>query len=413
MKFLYKINRNHLILFTAILLISSVAGFYILHHIILNATKESLVEKETLLIKQINETGEIPNLYPVIEVKKIDQLSDEEPEFKEILIQNDVEGELEPYLEYSNHVKINDSLYSIKLRQSIFENEDLVIILALYLFLIITVSFGVSFFISKKMNKTIWADFESNLRAIERFNFGDNKRITLLESTIDEFDRLNRVINSLTEKLIADYLSLKEFTETASHEIQTPLSVALMNLDEALQMDLNEEAFKKILTSINALKRLSALNQSLILLTKIENRQFKADGDLSLNDLISRKLQEFSPLFESKELDVELKYEQDFILKMNDQLADLLFNNLLSNAINHNLKGGSIQLVIRQAELIICNTGDPNSLTDDTIFDRFTRGNSKSFGLGLAIVRKICETHHLEIHYTNDKLHCFTISKDF
>jgi signal transduction histidine kinase len=121
---------------------------------------------------------------------------------------------------------------------------------------------------------------------------------------------------------------------------------------------------------------------------------------------------EFTPLFKSKELDVDLKSEQEFRLKMNDQLADLLLNNLLSNAINHNLKGGTINLVIKQNELTICNTGEPNSLTDDTIFNRFTRGSSKSYGLGLAIVRKICDTHGLRIHYTKDRLHCFTIGKD-
>jgi len=98
-------------------------------------------------------------------------------------------------------------------------------------------------------------------------------------------------------------------------------------------------------------------------------------------------------------------------LKMNDQLADLLLNNLLSNAINHNLEGGSILLVIRKNELKICNDGATNSLTDETIFNRFVKGNSKSYGLGLAIVKNICDTHNLEIHYTKNKLHCFTITK--
>jgi len=61
------------------------------------------------------------------------------------------------------------------------------------------------------------------------------------------------------------------------------------------------------------------------------------------------------------------------------------------------------------ASLKICNTGEDNSLTNETIFNRFVTGNPKSYGLGLAIVRKICETHDMEINYYNDELHCFVL----
>ena len=411
MKFLDKINRNFLILLTSILLASSVAGYFILKHTILNETKESLVEKEILVKRYIIKTGEIPNLYPVMEVKKLSRLTQKKPEFRVIMIQDNTEDELEPYLEFSNQIKIGDSFYSIKIRQSTIENEDLVIIIGFSLFVILSVAFGILFFISKQTNKTSWADFEQNLQAIEKFDFNEVGEIKLVETGIEEFDRLNRVIENMTGKLKTDYLSLKKFAENASHEIQTPLSIVLLNLDELLQQNLNEEAFKKTMTSIQALKRLSLLNQSLILLAKIENKQFKADKALSFNDIVNRKIKEFATLFESKKINFELKFEQDFIVKMNDQLADLLLNNLLSNAINHNKANGNIQLVIRKNEFKICNTGEINSLTDETIFNRFVKGNSKSYGLGLSIVKNICDTHNLEIHYTRDKMHCFTINK--
>ncbi len=411
MKFLDKVNRNSFILLTIILIVSSIAGYFVLRHVILSETKESLIEKEILLRKQIAETGEILNLYPSIEVEKLSRLTSKGPEFREIMLPDDNENELEPYLEYSIEQKIADTYYSIKLRQSVFENEDLVIILAFSLFVILSVSFGISFFINRSTNKTIWADFERNLQTIEHFNFSDKKKIELLSSDIEEFDRLNRVIEYLTEKLKADYRSLKEFTENASHEIQTPLAIALLNLDEILQHNLDKEDFKKKITIINALKRLSMLNQSLILLAKIENRQFKADKLISFKDALHRKIEEFAAFLESKKLHVELKFEQDFMLKMNGELADLLLNNLLSNAINHNLIGGNIQVTVRLNELKICNTGETNSMTDATIFNRFAKGKSKSYGLGLAMVKNICDTHDLEIHYAKDKLHCFTINK--
>lgn len=260
------------------------------------------------------------------------------------------------------------------------------------------------------MNKTVWADFEHNLHEIESFGLSQNQNISLLETSIEEFQRLNQVINNLTHKLKSDYLMLKEFTENVSHEIQTPLSIALLNLEQILQQDLKEETFQRVVKSINALKRLSALNQSLILLAKIENKQFITDKEISFKELVSRKEKEFSILFEAKKLDIKLLIEQDFIVEMNEQLADILINNLFSNAINHNIVGGDIRIFMNAKTFEICNTGENNLLTDDTIFNRFVSGNPKSYGLGLAIVKKICETSNLNIRYLKNDYHCFIIN---
>ena len=410
MKFLTKINRNYFFLLTLILLAVSISGYFIIQAIILNDAKESLLEREFLIKKHILKTGEIPNIYPTVEVKIIDRRVTDKPQFKEVEIENELEKELEPFLEYSSQVKIGDWYYSIKLRQSSFERADLALILALFLFILLLSAFAISYLITGKMNKSIWAQFEHNLGEIEKFSFHEKQKLNLIKTDIEEFDRLDKVVTDLTEKLRSDYFSLKEFTENASHEIQTPLSIVLLNLEEVLQQDLNSETFQKVVSSINAIKRLSSLNQSLILLTKIENRQFKAEQVIILNDIVRRKISEFEPFFETKKLNVELHSEQDFKMIINEQLAELLIGNLLTNAVNHNIQGGRIHISIQENKLEIYNTGEENSLTDNTIFNRFAKSNSKSFGLGLAIVKNICETYNLEIHYHKNDFHCFIIT---
>ncbi|MEI6347039.1 MAG: HAMP domain-containing sensor histidine kinase [Bacteroidota bacterium] len=414
MRFLTKINRNYFYLLTIILCVISIVGYFVLHAIILNETKDNLIEKENLIKSQISTTAELPNLYPLIEVKKIVQITDDKPIIKEIYIQNEEEDESELFLEYSNQLKIKDSFYSIKIRQASFESEDLVAIIGFSFLLLLISSFGISFIITKKMNKTIWTDFELNLNEIEQFNFKSNSNISLKNSNIEEFDRLNKVVISLTEKLKLDYLALKEFTENASHEIQTPLSIALLNLEELLQEDLSEDFLNKIVSSINAVKRLSSLNKNLILLAKIENNQFTADKKLiiNINNIVKQKVIDFAPLFEVKKLDVEIINQQEFKLNINEQLVDILIGNLLSNAVNHNVADGKIEIWVNENELKFCNTGEKSSLTQETIFNRFVKGNSKSFGLGLAIVKNICDTHRLDIQYTQAELHCFTIKKN-
>jgi hypothetical protein len=177
MRFLAKINRNYVALFAAALFISSLVGYFFLHRVIMDATKESLVERKNLIVAQIKDTGKIPNLYPIVEVEKLDRATGRKPGFKLIMIQNETENEAEPYLEYSEEINIEDSIYSLKLRQSSFENEDLVIIITFSFFMIILVSLGITFFISRKMNRTIWSEFKTNLEAVERFNFNGNRGV--------------------------------------------------------------------------------------------------------------------------------------------------------------------------------------------------------------------------------------------
>ncbi len=410
MKFLTKINRNYLILFSAVLVLLSVSGYFILKAILKENTEEKLLAKATLVEKQILETGELPNLQPLVEVKEVSEKPDNHPKFKEEILFNKVEKEKESYVEYSTIIKVNNRYYSLKLREASVESEDLAASIAISLFILLAAAFIISYVITKKLNKTTWTVFEQNLKTIEAFNFQANEILQLSSSGIEEFDRLNVVVNNLTDKLKRDFQALKEFTENASHEIQTPLSIASINLEEILQQELNEESFKKVIAALNTLKRLSALNQNLLLLTKIENNQFEAGEFIVFNELFEHKIHEFEPLCKAKNVQIHFRSESEFRIKMNTHLAGIMLNNLLSNAINHNVTNGSISISVSEQQISICNTGARNELTDDTIFNRFAKGNSKSHGLGLAIVKQICHTHHLDIHYSKNESHCFTIS---
>ncbi len=410
MKFLAKINRNYLIPFAIALVVVTVMGYVILKIIIEYGAKEKLLSKEYLIEQQIRNTGEIPNLHPIIEVQKAETEPDISSSLKRVTIRNEMEKEDEIYLEYSSKINIAGSWYVVKIRQSTFENEDLILILALTLFILLFSAFLISYFSTRKLNRTVWSGFEHNLHEIESYSLRLNTDILLQESDIEEFERLNNVITDFTSRLKSDYSLLKEFTENASHEIQTPLSIALMNLEEILQHDIKEDVFNKVVSVINSIKRLAALNQSLILLAKIENLQFGSHSEVSLNEIILRKKEELSAFLEAKNVKVEIKAEGDFLILMNEYLGDILIANLLTNAINHNIKGGIIKILIKPGILRICNTGENNKLTNKTVFNRFVSGNQKSPGLGLAIVRQICETNNLDAQYAKDKLHCFTIS---
>ena len=412
MKFLKRINRQYFWALSILLILISLLGYFILNFILDRKMYEDIREKEYAIIEELKVRNNLPNIYPVVETRMISEKDTISKTYTEVELFEKADNETEKYLEYSNTVNVNGRYYLIIIRHSLVKKEDLFAAISIPLLILLFLLFAISFMMTKKLNKTLWTDFENNLKAIEAFSFAVNDELNLKETGIDEFDRLNKTIENLIDKLNKDYHILKQFTENASHEIQTPVSIALMNLEEALQHDLPEEAFKQIVKSIEAIKRLSALNDSLILLTKIENNQFSSGSDVVFNEIFEEKLKLFSGLLKGKNLKVRYSSGGKFVCRMNRDLANILVNNLFSNAVNHNVKDGLIEIEIREQGMRICNTGEPNKLSNDTIFRRFTKEKSRSYGLGLAIVKQICDRYGLEISYSKNELHCFDIRQE-
>lgn len=93
----------------------------------------------------------------------------------------------------------------------------------------------------------------------------------------------------------------------------------------------------------------------------------------------------------------------------NQTLIEILINNLLKNAIVHNLPGGYLKLDIENNRLVIANTGPMPGVSPALLFERFRKGNDNlkhSYGLGLALVKHICDMYHYQISYTcHDQIH--------
>ena len=105
---------------------------------------------------------------------------------------------------------------------------------------------------------------------------------------------------------------------------------------------------------------------------------------------------EISPLIVSKNIKVDFKNDELLKLKMNEELAGILINNLLANAVQHNNNNGKITIETSNTFLKLCNTGLNNDLTNNTIFNRFTKNNSQSLGLGSAIIKQNLLKHQME-----------------
>nr|WP_290427204.1 HAMP domain-containing sensor histidine kinase [Mucilaginibacter aquariorum] len=191
----------------------------------------------------------------------------------------------------------------------------------------------------------------------------------------------------------------------------TPLAVITSKLDTFIQDEtLRKEQFDQIQDIYSAAGKLSRLNQSLLLLVKIENDLITDTEESELQEVILEKLKQFQELLSSKEITVETALTVKK-LKVSKYLIDILLNNLISNAIRHNYSNGHIKIILTGSHLVFENTGSAVTLDSTAIFNRFQKGSgSEGTGLGLAIVRNICKVYGWTIDYKFvDGFHSFEI----
>ena len=216
----------------------------------------------------------------------------------------------------------------------------------------------------------------------------------------------------MIERINRDFINLKNLTSNTSHEIQTPLAIIRSKAELLLQSeDLSKEQANLICGIIKSSTRLSKLNESLLLITKIENNQFTESELVNPSETLKVQIENFKPLIDSKNQELQSDIN-DGIIKINTLLLDVLLVNLLKNAIWHNIDNGFIRVEYIDFRLKVSNSGKEPEFPIERIFERFTKGGGRneSNGLGLSIVKMICDSYKIPVQYDfRDKLHIFEI----
>jgi two-component system, OmpR family, sensor kinase len=252
------------------------------------------------------------------------------------------------------------------------------------------------------VSRIILSPFNKTLKVIERFNLKQKEKVRLSATNTREFRELNNFVQAMTDKAVDEYIALKEFTENASHELQTPVAVMGMKLEMLAESAITDEQALLINDMQRSLEKLSRINSSLVLLTRLENHEYSTNESLNFCELINESLDTYKELMEMKSITLSKNVTRGVYVKLHPTLGHLLLNNLISNAIRHNKAGGSISLELTRQTLVIINTGPEPSIPTVELFHRFKKSNqsSESIGIGLAIVKQICDIHHFDIQYT-------------
>ncbi len=326
---------------------------------------------------------------------------------------NSAEGYPVDYRVFYRKIVIEGKPFVLMSHIPMIENKDLLATMGSQyglLFLALLVSLTI---LQRMMSKKLWKPFYDTLDKIEGFKLESGQKPDFEQTTTIEFSRLNEKLNGLMVDNITIYKQQKEFIENASHELQTPLAVFKSQLDILLQQPGLTQSNTEIIRSLYAVSaRMTRLNKNLLFLARIDNAQLSNMEVVDFVKILHDQLMYLRELAESEGLTVHEETGNSLNLKANKLLVESLINNMVVNAIRHNVKEGTINIKVDKSGLKVSNTGVPYALDPNKIFRRFSRSSEekKGNGLGLAIVQQICIMHGWEVSYNyENNLHIFGV----
>lgn len=415
MKLFTKYNRINIAITILTFVVGSIAFYFVLHYVLVRQLDETLRGEQQEVVDYVNAHDQLPVIqntkHQWITVAAAPETITK-PKARSILSYNKTEDEKEFIRQLAFSVTVEQQVYLITVNKSETETEDL-------LQLIILVTIGMigfillsNYFINRKLITRLWQPFYNTIDNIKDYQLAIQQPLQLTKEPINEINLLNDSLNKMTQRIHQDYHALRSFTENASHEMQTPLAVIRSKVEALLQdMEGKEKNIQQLLAIEDATQKLSKLHQSLLLLTKLENRQFIPNEMINLSAIISTKLEERQELITAKQLQVHLHCE-DTVLPFHQHLAEILVSNLLNNVIRYTPAGGEVYIDLSKDGLSVQNTAANGALNENKVFQRFYKEeqSAENTGLGLAIIKEICTIAGFTIsyQYINNK-HDFSI----
>ncbi len=415
MKLATRYNRVNLLVSLLVLMITGVIYYTVIHFILTEKLDKDLVVEEEEIIQYAKHYGKLPlpssYIDQQVHYRELRDTSIDVRRFYYTEYLNAKEHENEPGRSLVTSVSLNGKKYEVTIIKSRVESEDLVRIILLITLGVTLILLLALMLINRFVLNRLWRPFYTILNQMKTYELTKMGDIVQEPTQIDEFRELNRSAHAMAARVKQDYKELKSFADNASHEMMTPLAIINSKLDSLLQTESFTAEQGEILEDIyHGVGRLFRLNQSLLLLAKIENNLIPDLQEIAMEELVASKARQFQELFEKDGLVLKLELEPCTV-QMSKYLADILLNNLLSNAIRHNHNGGMVAIKLQANSLQISNTGKDIAL-DKQLFERFSKSAaSEGMGLGLAIGKQICALYGFAISYRyENQWHHFTIN---
>jgi len=392
------------------------AFYFLLNYILIKQVDETLENEQQEIVQYIAKWNAFPEIINTedqqIYIQKV-MAPVQSRQYSSSKQWNEIEKKQEWMRQLVFGVSVSNSHYQVTVKKSEEQAHHLLKLIVLLAAAMIALILIVAIVINRVLLKRLWRPFYETVDTAAGYSLHKQQPLALPQTTIEEFSLLNDTLNSMTQRIHTDYKTLKAFTGNAAHEIQTPLAVIKANTESLMQ---DEEILKLHHPEITAIEqsanRLSRLNQSLLLLAKIESHRFTFTEKADWKALIEQQLDAIQELMSANKIHLTTDLG-NCVTVFNQQFAVIIITNLLNNAIRYNFENGTVHLSLSQKEFTISNTSHIPQLDAEQVFKRFYRhpqSKAEGNGLGLSIVQQICTEAGYTIQYQYVKdVHSFRI----
>lgn len=406
---------RHIVPAVTVLFLAVIVSSFFLIRLTLQTELDSILLRSKLRVEAyVRANGRLP---------EVSTFNDQQINFRRVAaLRDSVLSDTMQYIpeQQKNHISrklrftllLHGQPWEVTISEPLEGTRHLTILIAKIAIVTILVTLFVFVLINRSVLRRLWRPFYRSLELIQRFKVDEPGHPVYPESPIEEFRLMNQHFSQAAENANRDYRNLKEFSENASHELQTPLAIIRGNLDLLVQEPMTDRQSELLQGIYGSVRRMTRLQESLLLLTKIDNRQFTRIDTIRLDVLLQDKLQQLQELLHARNLRCHFELAETS-LTANRELMDILLNNLFSNAIRHNVADGEIQAQLEERSLRVSNTGMREALDESRIFRRFYKNGAKAEnnGLGLSIIKQICDTTAMRVGYGFEEgWHSFVIS---
>ncbi|SDK24082.1 Signal transduction histidine kinase [Catalinimonas alkaloidigena] len=404
MKLIDKFTLWYFVVTALVLVAGNVLVLYIVQHRLLMEEERKLTDAIRFMATQLEAGEPTPRVYGY--QTSLDTWPLERPEMPlrvvDTMVWFEPHQHTERELRATASYKVGQHHYYLEANTFIGEPDDIeagVLQSLGWISLLLIGLVGVS---SRLISQRVLAPFYQALQAVQAFDLKRHSHVVLPTTNTKEFRELNSLLASMMQRTSQEYRSLKEFTENASHELQTPLAVIRGKLELLLNSDgIRHEQAQLVMAAHAAVGKLARVHQALTLLNRVENQEFVIEQPIDFSTQVRATLNGFEELLDIKQLRLQQTIEAPVWVGLHPLLAEVLLSNLIGNAIRHNGPRGQVHVTLRPTHLEIRNTGPAPEIPVEQLFGRFRKGSGDpdSIGLGLAIVHQICTANHLTLRY--------------
>ncbi len=276
-------------------------------------------------------------------------------------------------------------------------------------------------FMASKMIDKILIPIKNLIEAAKDISVNNFSTTIARPKENDEISELVDSFNEMIKRLKTGVDSLDRFNSDVSHELKTPLTVILGEIEVTLRKTRESGEYEKSLSTVyHEAKQMQKIVENLLLLTKYTQENIADSFELCRVDVIlSDLIKKYSTLLKARQIEIHLEKIEDLSMMANPLLIGLVFSNLIDNAIKYSPENKNIYISLYEHDGIHFSIKDEGIGIDQKniakITDRFYRVDAsrskkvEGFGLGLSIVKHCVELHNATMHIDSEPDHGTTV----